>query len=238
MSSASSEEHPPALEAEDQPLLGRPGGATQAEGVGVQHNLITGSAIVAQAGVWILVALVWSAVLSKNLVFFSAHPLLNSAAVLLQVQAILTLQPTHTPRQKTLGTRVHAGLHALSSLGFVAALVVVEISKKGHPRLASPHAVLGVVTYVGLALQALVGVVQYFLPAQLLGSVDRGRSIYRYHRLGGYVLLLLELATVSAATQTVYNAAVLHIRLWAVLLASILVVLGVAARIKKRKLGL
>lgn len=157
--------------------------------------------------------------------------------MLIQVQAILTLQPTHTPKQKTLGTRVHFGLHALSNLAFIAALVVIEISKNGYPRFTSPHAVLGLITYICIVLQVLVGVVQYFFPAQILGSVERGKMIYKYHRMSGYALLVLELATISAATQTFYNVAVLHIKLWAVLVASILVVLGVAARIKKRKLG-
>jgi hypothetical protein len=46
------------------------------------------------------------------------------------------------------------------------------------------------------------------------------------------------LATVCAATQTTFNKNVLHIRLWAVLVAAVLVVAGVAPRIKKHKLGL
>lgn len=233
------EEHPHAVEArEDQPLLGKPGGATQAEGAGIHHNPVTGSAIVAQAGIWILAALVWSAIFSNNLIFFSAHPLLNSSAVLLQVQAILTLQPTHTPQQKTLGTRVHFGLNVLSNLAFIAALIVIEINKGHHKRFTSPHGVMGLITYICIALQVLVGVVQYFFPAQILGSVERGKKIYKYHRMSGYALLVLELATICAATQTTYNVVVLHIKLWAVLVASILVILGVAARIKKHKLGL
>jgi hypothetical protein len=51
------------------------------------------------------------------------------------------------------------------------------------------------------------------------------------------LLLVLELATVSAATQTTYNVAVLHMPLWGVLVAAVLIVAGVGARIKKHKLG-
>jgi len=46
------------------------------------------------------------------------------------------------------------------------------------------------------------------------------------------------IATVAAATQTDYNKNVLDIKLWAVLLAGILLLAGVYARIKKGKLGI
>ncbi|KAJ9294431.1 hypothetical protein DTO271G3_7006 [Paecilomyces variotii] len=232
------EQHPTTVEArEDEPLLGTPGAVTQKEGVGIHHNLITGTATVAQAGIWILVALVWSGIFSHPLIFFSAHPLLNSSAILLQVQAILTLQPTATPKQKTIGTRVHFGLLAISNLSFIAALIIIEINKGDHPRFTSVHGIMGLVTYILIALQASIGIIQYFFPSQILGSVERGKKIYKYHRLFGYFLLVLELATVAAATQTTYNLAVLGIQLWAVLVASVLVILGVGARIKKHKLG-
>jgi hypothetical protein len=50
-------------------------------------------------------------------------------------------------------------------------------------------------------------------------------------------VLVLELATVAAATQTTYNVKVLHIPLWGVLVAAVLIIGGVGARIKKHKLG-
>lgn len=46
------------------------------------------------------------------------------------------------------------------------------------------------------------------------------------------------LAVVAAATATPFNENVLHIKLWAVLVASVLVLVGVVPRIKKHKLGL
>lgn len=178
---------------------------------------------------------------SRCCVHLSAHTgvqLLNSAAILLQVQAALILQPTATPRQKLLGTRVHYSLQGISALSFIAALVIIEINKGDHARFTSIHSVLGLVTYIVIALQAVVGVIQYFFPIMILGSVDNGKRIYKYHRWSGYGLLVLEMATVAAATQTDYNVNVLHIPLWGVLVAAILVVAGVGARIKKHKLGL
>ncbi|KAK2768170.1 hypothetical protein FQN54_000022 [Arachnomyces sp. PD_36] len=223
---------------EHEPLLGKPGDVTQSETVGIQNNLITGTASVAQAGVWILAALTWSGIFSHDLNFFSPHPLLNSSAILLQTQAILILQPTHTAKQKVLGTRIHFATLVLSNAAFLAALIIIEINKASHPesRFSSPHGILGLITYILILLQALVGVSQYFFPRLLFGSVEKGKSIYKWHRVFGYFLLLLELVTVIAATRTAYNVNVLHIHLWAVIVASVLVLLGVGARAKIHKL--
>ncbi len=55
--------------------------------------------------------------------------------------------------------------------------------------------------------------------------------------MSGYLIIVLSLATVAAATQTGFNENVLHIKLWAVIVAAILIVVGLAPRIKKHKLG-
>lgn len=60
--------------AETEPLLGRPGDVTQKPSEGLQWNFVTGTAMIAQAGIWILAALVWSAVFEASFSFFSYHP--------------------------------------------------------------------------------------------------------------------------------------------------------------------
>jgi hypothetical protein len=88
-----------------------------------------------------------------------------------------------------------------------------------------------------IIIQALVGVAQFWIPKWVFGSVENGKKIYKYHRISGYVLLVLELAAVAAATQTAYNIYVLNIALWAVLVTSVLTLLGIGARIKISKFG-
>lgn len=51
------------------------------------------------------------------------------------------------------------------------------------------------------------------------------------------MVLLLMLATVCAATQTGFNVNVLGMQLWAVAVGSVLVVVGVAPRVKRNKFG-
>jgi hypothetical protein len=76
---------------EQEPLLGRPGDASQGNEP-IYRNLVIGTnpcehplaeqqtdkqpgtGVVAQAGVWILAAVVWAAVFSHDLILFSAHP--------------------------------------------------------------------------------------------------------------------------------------------------------------------
>jgi len=224
---------------EEEPLLGRPGDVKQEDGKPLWANLWIGTGVVAQAGIWILAAIVWGAIFSHQLIFFSAHPLLNSAGILLATQATLILQPTHTPTQKRQGTYIHAVVHLLSFGSLLAGLIIIEKNKFGHggTHFESPHAILGLITYILFLLQALVGFTQFFTP-KLYGGVENAKKIYRYHRLSGYVVLTVALATVCAATQTDYSLGVLGIQLWAVIVASVITLAGVFPRIKKQKLGL
>jgi len=223
---------------EDEPLLGNPGDASQEEGKPLYYNFIIGTGVVAQAGVWILTAIVWGAVLSNPVMLFSAHPLLNSAAVLFYTQAILVLQPTHTKEQKRHGTYWHAGLNQVALSSAIAGLVIIEYNKIDHGgvHFESPHAILGLITYILLFIQAFVGITQYFTPA-LYGGEDNAKALYKYHRVSGYVILVLMLATVCAATQTTFNVNVLGMQLWAVIVASVVLLIGVVPRIKKQKFG-
>ncbi|WPH00310.1 Hypothetical protein R9X50_00313500 [Acrodontium crateriforme] len=221
---------------EEEPLLGGPGDASQ-NGKPLYHNFIVGTGVVAQFGAWILAAIVWGSVFSNDLIFFSAHPLLNSAALVFFIQGLLILQPTQTAKEKKQGTYVHAALNDVALASAIAGLVIIEINKADHGgHFQSPHAILGLVTYILLFLQAFVGFTQYFTPG-IYGGVDQAKALYKYHRVGGYVTLLVMLATVCAATQTTYNVTVLGMQLWAVIVAAVIVILGVGARIKLNKFG-
>ncbi|KAI9674160.1 MAG: hypothetical protein M1817_001978 [Caeruleum heppii] len=224
---------------EDEPLLGRVGDASQQEGRGIQFNFVIGTAVVAQAGIWILTATVWASIFLHPLNLFSPHPLLNSAGILLLTQGILVLQPTHTQEQKRLGTNIHAVLNGVAICALITGLIFIEINKFGHggTHFESPHAILGLITSIFLIIQALVGITQYYTP-NIYGGVNNAKKLYKYHRVSGYVVLTLTLATVAAATQTDYSKNVLHIKLWAVLVAAVLVLAGVVPRVKKQKLGL
>jgi hypothetical protein len=81
------------------------------------RRLTRKTAILAQAGIIILTALVWAAVFTNDVIFFSFHPLLNSTAVLLLVQGTLILQPTAAQKDKVHGAYVHSILNTLGVAG-------------------------------------------------------------------------------------------------------------------------
>ncbi|KAF1945676.1 hypothetical protein EJ02DRAFT_451386 [Clathrospora elynae] len=226
-------------QSEEEPLLGRRGDASQMHGQPLYYNLWIGTAPISQAGIWILAAIVWGAILSKKLIFFSAHPLLNSAGFLLAIQAALILQPTHTPEQKRAGTLAHFLFHVFGTTALTAGLIIIEMNKAGpgHEHFESAHARLGLTFYILVYIQAIVGFTQYYVPS-LYGGVDNAKSVYKYHRVAGYVIAMLGLATICAATWTTYSLNVAHIQHWAVIVASVLVLVGIVPRIRLSKFGL
>lgn len=167
------------------------------------------------------------------------HQLLNSAGLLLITQAILLLQPTHTASQKRLGAYIHSALNFTGILALMGGLAVIVYNKEAHhgAHFTSAHARLGLTVYILFAIQALVGAAAFYTPA-VFGGVSRAKATYKYHRVSGYLVVVLSLAAVATATQTDFNRNVLHIRLWAVLAVAVILLIGVLPRIKKQKLGL
>lgn len=202
----------------------------------------SGTGWLAQAGAFLLVALVWSSVFSHEpfIPLFSPHPLLQSLGVLAVTEAILILQPTWTAAEKVSGARWHAGLHLLSFLLFAAGVLLIEANKiRQGPssHFHSVHGYLGVATSFVLLAQYVVGFLMWATPAAL-GGEDRAKAVWKYHRMSGYLLNLLLLATVLSAVYTDFNKNVLDIKMWATSVAVALIVVGVYPRLHPRKFGL
>lgn len=100
----------------------------------------------------------------------------------------------------------------------------------------SVHGYLGVLTSVVLLVQYIFGFLMWGVPG-VFGGIDNAKALWKYHRISGYLLFILILATVTSAVWTDFNVNVLKIRLWAVIVAIALIVLGVYPRLHPRKLG-
>lgn len=188
----------------------------------------------------LLLAEVWSSVfLHDTLPLVSPHPLLQSLGVYTVLQAILILQPTTTPAAKAEGQRAHFLLHLLSFSLFVSGTTIIEVNKRVNrlPHFHSAHAYLGVATVALLGLQYLFGFTIWAVP-RVWGGEARAKAMWKYHRWVGYLALTTLLVTVAAAAETDYSKSVLRLRLWTVLVAEALIVVGVFPRVHLRKLGL
>jgi hypothetical protein len=69
----------------------------------------------------------------------------------------------------------------------------------------SPHAILGLLTYIFLLLQATGGVVQFYFP-NLVGGEGNGKALYKYHRIAGYTFVLLLLSSACLSPYSSLNS--------------------------------
>ncbi|KAK6336580.1 hypothetical protein TWF718_009382 [Orbilia javanica] len=223
---------------ETEPLLGRIGAASQREGAPFWKNLIMGTGFLAQIGLLTLTATTWVSIFSLPVGLFTLHPLFNSIGVLLLFEAVLLLQPTHTANQKFKGAIIHSTLTGVSLLLFVGAGVAILLNKIRikHEHFGSAHAILGLVVYVLILIQAIIGFAQFYTP-RAFGSVENAKAIYKYHRLAGYMIELLLVVTLIAASRTTFALGPLSFKTWTVVIGSSSVAIGVIPRIKKEKLG-
>lgn len=219
---------------EEQPLLGSDD--TDEALKSLRRNLYSGAALVAQAGALLLAGIVFYGAFTHDLIFMSAHPLLNTVGIVFMIEAVLILQPTGTPQQKRAGALCHSGLNTLAATSLYAGLIIIEINKGNHARFESLHAKLGLATYILIFVQILFGGAMYFAP-QLFRGEENAKSTWKYHRFSGYVLLVSLLVTACAATLTPYIKEQVGISLWPVLGASLLIVFGVSQGVKTAKLG-
>jgi hypothetical protein len=109
---------------------------------------------------------VWAAVFEHEVIFFDVHPISNSAGLFFLTQATLVLQPTASQKHKIQGTYVHSALNLVGVAALISGLVNIEINKASHPesRFTSIHGIMGLVTYILIFIQALVGFTQLYMP--------------------------------------------------------------------------
>ncbi|KAK4455674.1 cytochrome b ascorbate-dependent protein 3 [Podospora aff. communis PSN243] len=229
---------PPPVESE--PLLGRPGDAIQKPNASLISNLWLGTGWLALCGLVLLAALIYSALITHpKYTLLTPHPSLQTLGTISLTLAILVLQPTATPEAKAQGQKAHAVLQLLALLLFTAGIAVIETNKHVNKleHFHSVHGYLGTLTGVLFLGQYALGVMMWATP-RVLGGEAKAKSLWKYHRWGGYGLLLSLLATLVSAAETDYVKKVLGVKTWAVAIAVGLVVAGTFPRIQVRKLGI
>ncbi|CAE6394296.1 hypothetical protein RSOLAG1IB_01157 [Rhizoctonia solani AG-1 IB] len=141
--------------------------------------------------------------------WFALHPPLQTAAVLAFALGVMTLQPTLSAASKEAGRARHQKFQL--GLGFPLILmgsisVIVHKEKMGWPHFTSLHSKVGLVTLILLVLQAVAGAASLWGKGVAVGGEDRGKSLWKWHRLLGYMILPMLLVTVLLGGTTTYWA--------------------------------
>ncbi|KAJ6784600.1 hypothetical protein PWT90_10231 [Aphanocladium album] len=187
----------------------------QREQVFGMAQLWDGTAFIAQTAVITFSLSLSGRVLSRPLNLFSWHPLSQIFGLVLLIQSILVLQPTHTAGQKRVGQAVHAYLNLGSFVALTAGFVAIYLNKERNnaAHFTTLHGALGCTLTLFLWGQYLVGFTMWATPA-LYGGEAKAKSFWKLHRIGGYVNFLLLLATFCTAADTGFVRKALKIESW------------------------
>lgn len=227
------------------PLIGNPN-AERDEQYALAREVVSNAysrkaALAVQGGLLILLTSIFVGLFTHPILFlFVGHPILNSLGFVALAQALLITQPAPlSAEHKAVGGKLHGILNTTSVLLFLGGFSFIFYNKHTHgaDHITSWHALFGITTYSSLVVVLLVGIAQFWAPVEVFGSVEKAKSIYKYHRTAGYVVLALISVTILLALDSDYNNNVLHIPYWSVVPAIALIYGGLVSGVKLAKLG-
>lgn len=198
------------------------------------------SAVLAQVGLLLSHVVIWNILREHPAGLFTYHPLFQSLAVLVFIEGIILLQPPPaTSAIKRTGQRLHQSFQGFASLLIIAGASFIIYNKASHgaPHFTTWHGKIGLITLCFILVQALFGAAAVYTPS-LVGGPGRAKALYKYHRMSGYVGLVLLLLTPVLALWSdwvVNNSSQAQRNLIGV--GFLMVAVAVVLRIEKSKLG-
>jgi len=200
------------------------------------------AAYIAWSSLLVFLLSTWFLVLSEGMTWFSFHPLLQSLSIVFFTYGILTLQPTSQPTAKEAGLERHQ--FAILGLGvpciFLGATAIAynkSIHEKEH--LTTWHGTFGYLALFWLIFQAVLGGGSVWYQGAAFGGGARAKSVWKYHRLSGYLLFPLLLLTAHLGggwSDWANSQAGPSIRFLAFTLAPMLIIVSVISRIRLSKM--
>ncbi|CDS10675.1 hypothetical protein LRAMOSA11161 [Lichtheimia ramosa] len=200
------------------------------------------SAIVLNAGLLLFIGLVISVLVRVPFNLFTYHPIFMILFITCCTEGIVLLQPTRTTQEKKRGLRHHATAQVIgytsAIVGFTAIVYNKVVSDKEH--FTSLHAQLGLTLFCYLFCQSLFGLLIAYVPSLIFGNVASAKRLWKFHRMTGYVLLVLVWLTAQLGVRADYMISNLWSEklMWLHWVALGLVTIGVVARIRLWKWGI
>ncbi|CAO0791963.1 unnamed protein product [Mucor circinelloides] len=194
------------------------------------------------AGLALFVSLVVSVLVRIPFNVFTYHPLFMTTFIVLVTEGISLLQPTSTEIEKKRGLRYHAIIQTTSYLSAISGFSFIFYNKviSGKHHFESFHGKMGLFVFIYLFVQLVFGVSMALLPKQIFGSVDKAKSTWKYHRVFGYILLLLVWITAQLGVRAdyMYNNLYSPHLIWLHWVSLVLVFGGLYSRIRFNKWGI
>ncbi|KAI9249002.1 eukaryotic cytochrome b561-domain-containing protein [Sporodiniella umbellata] len=126
--------------------------------------------------------------------------------LVLVTEGVALLQPTSTSEEKRVGLKYHALIQSTAYLatiiGFSFIFYNKIISKKAH--FESLHGKLGLFVFIYLLIQVFFGITIGLMPNTFYKSTNKAKSLWKYHRVFGYILLLLVWFTAQLGIRADY----------------------------------
>ncbi|KAI8142186.1 eukaryotic cytochrome b561-domain-containing protein [Fennellomyces sp. T-0311] len=171
---------------------------------------------------------------------FTWHPIFAVLFIVFTTEGVSLLQHTSTAEQKKKGLRWHATVQSFAYLFAIAAFVAIVYNKTIHNKdqFDSVHSQFGLTVFIYLLLQVIFGLTIAYVP-NLFGGVAKAKQLWKFHRMSGYLLLVLVWITalLGAHTDTMYNNLPKPGLVWGYYIALILVAVGIAGRVRFSKWG-
>ncbi|KAF8163114.1 hypothetical protein B0H34DRAFT_694172 [Crassisporium funariophilum] len=149
-----------------------------------------------------LMVVTWAIVLTNSPTtagWFALHPPLQTLAVFLFTFGIITLQPTNQPKTKAAGLVRHQV--AILFVGVPAILlgtIAVSYNKwlRDADHFTTWHGTTGIICMIWIVFQIVLGAGSVWFDGALFGGRAKGKALWKYHRMSGYILFPLLLFTI------------------------------------------
>ncbi|CAG8640565.1 18216_t:CDS:2, partial [Dentiscutata erythropus] len=201
-----------------------------------EFNMAFVSFLFAGSGALLFAGTVWYITSNVPYEFFIWHPTLMALTLLTTTFGILILQTTGKPEERAVGLNWHKLFQSIAFLAVIAGFTIISIHKNNnkYDHYTSAHGKAGLFTFSYIMCQTIFGSILVNFPG-VVGGQAKAVRMYKYHRFSGYFLLALIYLTALGGTQAGWTRGKFN-HIWVWLLATVLVIVGVAGRTKSSKL--
>nr|AIY34644.1 hypothetical protein [Polyporus umbellatus] len=155
---------------------------------------------------------------------------------------ILTLQPSSQAKTKAAGLTRHQlammilGVPAIT-LGTLA--IIRNKSMHGNPHFTTWHGSIGIISVSWMVVQVVLGGGSVWFNGRLFGGNPKAKSVWKYHRLSGYIVFPLFLLTAylgGAWSSWTTGRSPFDVRLLAYTISPIVLFAAILVRVRTSKM--